>query len=262
MTPVARQTAIGLMLAALIFGGWTALHVWGVFFQPLSGPLAWLAPAVIGLQTWLGAGMFIVAHDAMHGSLAPGRPRLNFVIGQACVGAYAAFDYRKLRTAHHGHHRSPGGPDDPDFHVARPDAFWPWFLRFFTTYFGWRELAVLTAVFWIWLLAFKADPLNLALFWGLPSILSALQLFIFGTWLPHRHAAAAPGFADHHNARTIPMPWIASLATCFHFGLHHEHHLTPSAPWWRLPRVRREFLDRARQGPDPTASDAAAPASR
>ena len=178
----------------------------------------------------------------MHGSLAPGRPRLNFAVGQACVGAYAAFDYRKLRTAHHGHHRSPGGPDDPDFHAARPDAFWPWFLRFFTTYFGWRELAVLTAVFWIWLLAFRAAPLNLALFWGLPSIPSALQLFTFGTWLPHRHAAAAPSFADHHNARTLPMPWIASLATCFHFGLHHEHHLAPSAPWWRLPRVRRDLL--------------------
>jgi beta-carotene ketolase (CrtW type) len=89
-----------------------------------------------------------------------------------------------------------------------------------------------------------ASVANLALFWGLPAILSALQLFVFGTWLPHRHTQS-DGFADHHQARTIPMPWIASLLTCFHFGMHHEHHLTPSAPWWRLPEVRRETLKRA-----------------
>lgn len=166
MSPVARQTAIGLTLAALICGGWAALHVWGVFFQPLTGAGLWLAPVVILMQSWLGAGMFIVAHDAMHGSLAPGRPRLNFVIGQACVGAYAAFDYRKLRDAHHGHHRAPGTADDPDFHADQPGAFWPWFARFFTTYFGLKELAILTVVFWVWLLVFKASPLNLALFWG------------------------------------------------------------------------------------------------
>ncbi len=250
MSPVARQTAIGLTLAALICGGWAALHVWGVFFQPLTGAGLWLAPVVILMQSWLGAGMFIVAHDAMHGSLAPGRPRLNYAIGQACVGAYAAFDYRKLRDAHHGHHRAPGTADDPDFHADQPGAFWPWFARFFTTYFGLKELAILTVVFWVWLLVFKASPLNLALFWGVPSILSALQLFVFGTWLPHRHQVAGQAFADHHNARTIPMPWLASLATCFHFGLHHEHHLKPSAPWWRLPDVRRAILTRASKAPD------------
>lgn len=245
-----RQTAIGLTLAALIFGGWVAAHVWGVFFQPLDGPWLWFAPVLILIQTWLGAGMFIVAHDAMHGSLAPGRPRLNSVIGQVCVGAYAAFDYRRLNTAHHGHHRAPGTADDPDFHAGRPTAFVPWFVRFFTTYFGWRELLILTAVFWTYLLVLKAAPLNLALFWGVPSILSALQLFTFGTWLPHRHHGDHRGFADRHNARTLPMPWVASLATCFHFGMHHEHHLSPASPWWRLPAVRRDVLRRASIAPD------------
>ncbi len=268
MTPppisAARQTAIGLSLAGLIFGGWLSLHVWGVFFQPLTGPALFAVPVLIALQSWLGAGIFIVAHDAMHGSLAPGRPRLNAAIGQACVGAYAAFSYRRLNVCHHQHHRAPGSASDPDFHADRPEAFLPWFHAFFTRYFGWREFAIVAAILATYLFVLDANPLNLMLFWGLPAILSALQLFIFGTWLPHRHERDTAAFADHHNARTLPMPWAMSLATCFHFGLHHEHHLSPSTPWWRLPEARAEVLRRgsierlvsARPSPDP------APASK
>lgn len=240
MTP-ARQTTIGLSLAALIVGGWLTLHVWGVFFQPLTWPAFAVAPLLILTQSWLGAGMFIVAHDAMHGSLAPGRPRLNAVVGQVCVGAYAAFSYRRLNVSHHRHHRAPGTADDPDFHAERPQAFGPWFLAFFLRYFGWREFAIVTAVLIAYLLL-GAKVANLILFWAIPAILSALQLFVFGTWLPHRHVGSGPDFVDQHNARTVPMPWIASLLTCFHFGLHHEHHLSPNTPWWRLPDVRRQTV--------------------
>jgi len=238
-----RQTAIGLSLAFLIVGGWLALHVWGVFFQRLSWPAIALAPLLILTQSWLGAGMFIVAHDAMHGSLAPGRPRLNAAVGQFCVGAYAAFSFRKMNVCHHQHHRAPGTAEDPDFHAERPEAFLPWFYGFFIRYFGWREFGIVTAVL-VAYLALGASVANLVLFWALPAVLSALQLFVFGTWLPHRHTAGE-GFADHHHARTLPMPWIASLLTCFHFGMHHEHHLTPSAPWWRLPEVRRTSVARS-----------------
>ena len=242
---IARQTAIGLTLAALIFGAWLTLHVWGVFFQPLGAPSVLIAPLLILTQSWLGAGMFIIAHDAMHGSLAPGRPRLNGIVGQMCVGAYAAFSYRTLNVAHHRHHRAPGSADDPDFHAERPQAFAAWFYAFFTRYFGWREFAIVTAVLTLYLFVLRASPLNVALFWGLPAILSALQLFVFGTWLPHRHGADGPDFVDHHNARTLPMSWLASLLTCFHFGLHHEHHLSPDTPWWRLPKLRGDNPRRA-----------------
>lgn len=259
-----RQTAIGLSLAVAIVGGWFALHVWGVFFQPLTLPGVMMVPLLILTQSWLGAGMFIVAHDSMHGSLAPGRPRLNAMIGQVCVGAYAAFSYRRLNVCHHQHHRAPGSADDPDFHAERPGAFGPWFYRFFTRYFGWREFAIVATVLATYLFVLKANPLNLMLFWGLPAIFSALQLFVFGTWLPHRHEASGPDFADHHHARTIPMPWIVSLLTCFHFGMHHEHHLTPNTPWWRLPEARRVALRSSSTKPGEVAETfrATAPASR
>lgn len=261
MSPDARQGLIGLTLALLIFSGWLGLHLWGVFFQPLTQPLVFVAPLLIMAQSWLGAGMFIVAHDAMHGSLAPGRPRVNGVVGQLCVGAYAAFSYRALNLAHHQHHRAPGTAGDPDFDADRPTAFLPWFRAFFTRYFGLREFAIVTGILAIYLFALGARPLNVALFWGLPAILSALQLFVFGTWLPHRHDARAPAFADHHNARTLPMPWLGSLLTCFHFGLHHEHHLSPATPWWRLPQLRQSQVKSGSTAPVAAAGPSRGPGS-
>jgi len=83
----------------------------------------------------------------------------------------------------------------------------------------------------------RAPWLNLLLFWALPALMSSLQLFAFGTWLPHRHTEAA--FADTHNARSSGLGSLGSLFSCFHFGHHHEHHLCPGAPWWRLPALRR-----------------------
>lgn len=238
----ARQTVVGLGLAAAIVAGWLTLHVGGVWLFPLARAAqspAWAAAAagLMLLQSWLGAGMFIVAHDAMHGSLAPGRPRVNAVVGQLALGLYAGFPYRELAAKHHAHHRHAGGEHDPDFHAGAPRGFWRWYAKFFREYWGWPQQGAITGVLLLYLLG-GAHPLNAALFWGLPAIGSSLQLFVFGTWLPHRHEGEG-GFADRHNARTLAYPWWLSLLTCFHFGLHLEHHRFPGTPWWRLPAHRR-----------------------
>ncbi|HEX2546005.1 MAG TPA: fatty acid desaturase [Ramlibacter sp.] len=240
LRPLPAQGAIGLALAALVVGGWLALHVFGVFFLVLEGGWVWTAPVMIALQTWLGVGLFIVAHDAMHGSLAPGRPRLNAAIGQLCVGLYAGFSYRRLHACHHRHHDAPGTASDPDFHAEQPHALLPWFTRFFRSYFGGWEFARLALALGVYLLL-GAQPLNLMLFWGLPAIFSAVQLFVVGTWLPHRHRPGSDPdaeFGDRHRARSLDWPWLASLLACFHFGLHREHHRYPHVPWWRLPATR------------------------
>lgn len=238
-----RQTATGLLLAAAIIGAWTAAHVLGVFAFPLARAAAspaWAAAALalVLAQSWLGAGMFIVAHDAMHGSLAPGRPRLNTAVGQLALGLYAGFPFRELSVKHHAHHRHAGTERDPDFHAAAPRGFWRWYVKFFREYWGWPQQGAITGVLLLYLLL-GADPLTTAVFWGLPAIGSSLQLFVFGTWLPHRHERGGPAFADRHNARTLDWSWLASLLACFHFGLHLEHHHSPATPWWRLPAYRR-----------------------
>lgn len=102
-------------------------------------------------------------------------------------------------------------------------------------YFGLRQLAMLGGAA-IALLLLGVPVANLLLLWALPAIASSVQLFLFGTWLPHRPGGA--DFADAHRARSTGFPWIVSLLTCFHFGYHHEHHRSPHVPWWRLPAER------------------------
>ena len=235
---VGRQTAIGLGFAAVVLSAWSTLFVWGVFFHRWAPEDVLRVPIFLLAQAWLGAALFIVAHDAMHGSLAPGRPRLNAVIGQLCVALYAGFSFRRLATAHHRHHAAPGGADDPDFHAADPRRFGPWLLVFIRRYFGWQEFMRLTAGFVVCLLL-GARLSNLLVFWAAPAVLSAVQLFYFGTYRPHRHETNA--FVDHHQARSVRQPRWLSFATCLHFGgFHHEHHLNPGLPWWRLPEGRAQ----------------------
>lgn len=230
------QTAIGLSLAAAIALAWAALHVWSVFFLPLRGRGVLAAPVLIALLCWLNVGLFIVAHDAMHGSLAPGRPAVNRWTGRAALALYAGFSFDRLLAKHHAHHRHSGTSADPDYSSRHSRRFWPWYAAFFRQYFGLRELLVLTALVGAYVFVLRAAWANLLLFWALPAILSSLQLFLFGTFLPHRDGDSP--FADAHRARTSGYGRLASLLTCFHFGYHHEHHRAPHLPWWRLPAER------------------------
>ena len=188
------------------------------------------------VQTWLYVGLFIIAHDCMHGSLVPFSPAANRWIGRLCLFFYVGFSFDALNRAHHRHHRHSGTAKDPDFHDHPPHAFWPWFAKFFVEYFSVAQLVVIGAAYVLYLPVLGAPPVNAIVFWAVPGLLSALQLFTFGTYLPHRPGHGS--FVDRHNARTNEFPAWLSLLTCFHFGYHHEHHLYPTVPWWQLPRVR------------------------
>lgn len=207
-----------------------------MFFHSLGDPL-WLTLGLIALQLWLFTGLFIVAHDAMHGSLWPARPRLNNWIGRIILFFYAGFSFSKMRAAHHQHHAAPGSAEDPDFNADNPHAFWPWYFLFFRRYFSASQLIVVAGITVIYVLILGANDWNTIIMWALPAILSSVQLFYFGTYLTHRHGDA---FVDEHKARTNDFPRWLSLLTCFHFGYHHEHHLYPHEPWWRLPIKKRE----------------------
>lgn len=241
-----RQSIFGVALALAIIAAWLALHVAAVFLIDWSALPFWAPLPAIAVATWLFVGLFIIAHDCMHGSLAPGHPAINRAFGRISLLLYAAFSYDRLLPEHHKHHKRPGTADDPDFHPAHPNAFWPWFARFMTHYYGWREFASMSVAMTLYLLAFQPSLVNLLAFYALPALLSALQLFYFGTYRPHR-VEEAQGFSDRHNTRTDDFPLLVSLFTCFHFGYHHEHHLSPTTPWWRLPRVRGERREEGRR---------------
>ncbi len=228
---------MGLVYASLIVGAWLITHIYSIFFHNLSAPL-WQTLGLIALQCWLYTGMFIVAHDTMHGSLVPGRTELNAKIGTTIMFVYAGFNWKLMRAAHHAHHDHSGTAQDPDFNGENPHAFWPWYFKFFLTYFGKRQLLTLVAFTVVYILL-GAEYLNTIVMWAVPAILSSVQLFYFGTYLTHRHSGPFP---DHHNARTNDFNRLTSLLSCFHFGYHHEHHLFPHEPWWRLPSRKRESI--------------------
>lgn len=242
LTNRVNSTAVGLALAGLVVAAWLAVHIGAIFLVDWTATWLWPAAfAVVILQCWLSVGLFIVAHDAMHGSLAPQYPWINRAVGRLCVIIYAGFSYDKLYEHHHAHHRHAGTAADPDFDTEHASSFWPWYRKFFRHYFGWHEFGLLTVIVVIYLLILRERFPTMLLFWALPALLSSLQLFYFGTYLPHR-VDGVP-FTDRHHARSNNLSHVMSLLTCFHFGYHHEHHDAPSVPWWKLPAQRRSTIN-------------------
>jgi beta-carotene/zeaxanthin 4-ketolase len=227
-----RQTLQSLLLASIILFAWASLTLWSVIWHRWSQADLVLAPLLVAALSGANVGLFIVAHDAMHDALVPASPKLNHALGHLFLGLYVGFSFDRMLAAHRAHHRAPGTPDDPDFDPAHPTRFWPWYGTFLRRHVGWRPFIVGTVVFCI-MLVLHGNIANLLAFWAAPAWLASLQLFLFGTFLPHRHGAP---FADAHRARGNTMGFVASLLTCYHFGAHHHrHHLAPHLPWWRLP---------------------------
>ena len=164
---------------------------------------------------------------------------------------YAGFAWHRMRSAHFEHHRHSGSAGDPDFNAANPRAFWPWYFVFLKRYFGWMSMAWVGGVTLVYYYVLDVPYANLVLLYGLPSIASSFQLFYFGTYLPHRHECAsaagqrvcADQFRDRHRSRTNDYGPVASLLSCFHFGYHHEHHLSPALPWWALPARHKTYIE-------------------
>ena len=227
------QRTLGLGLALAIIAAWLSMHIAGVFYVPLEN--AAVVVTVLLFQCWLNVGLFIIAHDCMHGSLAPRWPRVNTLMGTLSLALYAGFSYAKLLPAHHCHHRVPGTEEDPDFSVAHSDNPTLWFVEFVRRYFGLREFAILTTLLTLYLVVLAVPLERMLLFWALPAIASSMQLFFFGTYLPHR--TTGEPFEDQHRARNNEFGYWGSLFSCYHFGFHHVHHLYPGVPWWGLPHV-------------------------
>ncbi|NCJ08755.1 beta-carotene ketolase [Synechococcales cyanobacterium C] len=188
-------------------------------------------------RTFLHTGLFVIGHDAMHRSLCPRYPWWNNFIGQIAVGLYACLPFGDCCRKHWAHHRHPGRKDDPDFHPGRTAHPLGWYLRFLRTYLTLAQLWRL-GLQWGVLLALSCglslySPVNLWWFWILPFFLSSVQLFIFGTYLPHHPQAQSHANGHHATSSYYPLLW--SFLSCYHFGYHWEHHEYPQVPWYRLP---------------------------
>ncbi len=230
----------GLFLGLLILIAWLASLLLLLLAAPFPGPPAMVLLAV-ALRTFLQTGLFVLGHDAMHRTLVPGHRRLNDALGRLALLLYAALPYGRCRRQHLRHHRCPGSLRDPDFRSSREDGVVLWYARFMGNYLSAAQLAPLLLA---WALAAVVlagrDPerlTNLVVFWILPLVLSSFQLFLFGTYLPHRSERSEDG--DRHDVRSLRYSPLLSLLACYHFGYHWEHHAFPSEPWFRLPELSR-----------------------
>lgn len=172
----------------------------------------------------------------MHGLVARQHPKWNDSIGAIAIFIYGGFSYASLLKAHHQHHQDPASIHDPDFTTDKKENFWKWIFQFGQRYYGWREFLIMhlhvLLVWWMGGALWKVFA-----FFAVPAWLSALQLFYFGTYLPHR-STGQPENNNRHRARSNDYPVWLSFLTCYHFGYHFEHHEYPYAPWWTLPRFR------------------------
>lgn len=221
----------GLVAASAIILCW-AFTLWFLLIYGQQFPV-WVQVFFVLIQTHLFTGIFITLHDSIHGTVAPGR-KLNRVIGYICAKLFAFNNYSRLSRLHHLHHVHAADHGDPDF--SENQHFWIWYFRFLKSYVdGWQILfmAIAFNILQFWFL-----PGALVLFWIVPSVLSTLQLFYFGTYLPHRHPE---DLSPPARARSQRRNHILAFITCYFFGYHTEHHLAPYLPWWRLPAARERM---------------------
>jgi beta-carotene ketolase (CrtW type) len=235
----ASPLPVGLILAGILGLAWL-----GSLVVCLSLDLSGLSPALvlvaILVRTFLHTGLFIVGHDAMHRVLVPSRPALNDRLGAFALALYAALPYGLCLQNHHQHHQSPGGAGDPDVHRNRSAPLWSWYASFMGGYLSCRQFATLLAGWGVVLFGastWSETPIaSVLLFCTLPLLLSSLQLFLVGTYLPHRNQATP---ANPHHAISLDWPEWLSLLACYHFGYHLEHHEAPQLCWFQLPLARR-----------------------
>lgn len=199
----------------------------------------WGLVAVVLLRTQLQTGLFIIGHDAMHGLLWPTQPRWNEALGAAALALYAALPYHRCRRNHHLHHHHCATASDPDFPADHGAGAWRWYRQFMGGYLTAPQMGGLLGTWAGLAYAFSAITptalLNVLLICTLPLGLSSLQLFLVGTYLPHR-SQRAPALQSQPDSLNLP-PWLSLLA-CFHFGYHREHHDHPSLCWFQLPAAR------------------------
>ncbi|WP_154856780.1 fatty acid desaturase [Cyclobacterium xiamenense] len=216
----------GLIIAGSIILLWATSLVFLLGYSiDFSDPLVYLA---ILVQTHLYTGLFITAHDAMHGVVSTNR-KLNHAVGWLAALLFSYNFYWRLFPNHHKHHRFVATDKDPDYHAS--NRFIPWYFSFLFSYVNIWQFLLMAGTFN--LLKIWIPTENLVLFWMLPAVLSTLQLFYFGTYLPHRGEQE-----NAHHSGTLAPNHIWAFVSCYFFGYHYEHHDSPNTPWWRLWRAK------------------------
>ncbi|NEO27096.1 MAG: beta-carotene ketolase [Kamptonema sp. SIO4C4] len=235
-----QQDWLGIMFGVLIITLAVGTCV-ALLLSDLNEIPPWAIAVAVFCRIFLQTGLFITAHDAIHGSVCPTNRYVNDTIGAIASFCYALFLYNFLKEKHHQHHATPSTAEDPDYYPNLENNPFLWYVRFMWGYMQkkqrWILLIGMTSIFHGLHLLFDIPYTNLMLFWAIPMFASSFQLFFFGIFLPHRRPSQ--GFTNSHRAKSLYFSEFWSFIACYHFGYHWEHHEYPHLPWYRLPEAIR-----------------------
>jgi beta-carotene ketolase (CrtW type) len=234
-----QNTVYGLVIASGIISLWAVSLTLLLGLDTAKLP-TWIIPIAILWQTFLYTGLFITGHDAMHGAVFRQNKKINNFIGTLAVFLYSLFSYHQLVRKHWSHHHHPASELDPDYHDGINNNAISWYFHFMEGYSSWQQLTGMAVVYNLAYYVLHISPINLILFWAIPPLLSSVQLFYFGTFLPHRQPEQ--GYTHLHRAQTIKLPVFWSFIACYHFGYHLEHHEYSHLPWWQLPTAYKQKI--------------------
>jgi beta-carotene ketolase (CrtW type) len=222
---------MGVLIALLIISIWGGHLFYSLNYVEVSFVSLWFFVHLL-IQSYLYTGLFITAHDAMHGTISNSKI-INKGIGILSTFLFAGMSYNRLIKNHFMHHKTPGEADDPDFNVKTQN-FFGWWFSFMIRYTTITQIIIMALVFNLLKLFF--GEINIWFFWVIPAFLGTLQLFYFGTYQPHRK----PHTDDMkpHNARSQKLNHLWAMLSCYFFGYHHEHHESPRTPWWKLYKLK------------------------
>ena len=218
---------MGVFIALLVIISWASHLAYMLLLQPVNLLDVWFWVHML-IQTWLFTGLFITAHDSMHGTISANR-KLNNVIGFSATLLFAGMWYPMLIKKHKMHHVNPGTALDPDYYTGKQN-FFIWWFSFMKSYVTIWQILIMAGLFNLGLLFFS--EIQLIVLWIIPSILATFQLFYFGTFLPHQLPHTTE--MGIYKSRTLKKNHLWAMLSCYFFGFHYEHHASPQTPWWKL----------------------------
>jgi beta-carotene/zeaxanthin 4-ketolase len=222
---------MGIFIAVLIIWCWASHQVYMLLMQPVNLLDVWFWVNMF-IQSWLFTGLFITAHDSMHGTISR-NAKVNNFLGFLSTLLFAGMWYPNLLKKHKLHHIYSATMLDPDYHEGNQN-FFVWWFSFMKQYVTWWQMLIMAGLFNLGLLSFT--ELQLLVLWILPSILATFQLFYFGTYVPHHLPHTSE--MGIHKARSQKRNHLWAMVSCYFFGYHYEHHVSPQTPWWKLHQLK------------------------
>jgi fatty acid desaturase len=223
----------------------------------ISHPGPWAFPAYLLAAAALH-GISLFAHEAVHGTLAPGR-FTNRLAGALCAIPVLQ-NCSAYRVLHLRHHRHLGDDGDPDHYANYTRRGWLIFgmnwARLLIGYpvyitaipvLGFRQgkiddrigivcelAATLAAAAWAW----NQIPANWLIHgWLIPMVLINTMVNIRGM---SQHTLLEHANDEIRGTRSILTTPLVRFFMC-NENYHLEHHLHPGVPWYGLPELHQKL---------------------